>query len=143
MTDADIRRIEKATGCPLPESYAQLLLNFPPELTALLKLDPPDTRLLFTDAKTIVHWNKFFRAPDYEYEDSYGEMRKFPPSHIVIGANQGGDFYHLNVKRKGTPVLIWEHDSGEIEKEAKDLPSYIRSIFSSAAMCALDRAGLG
>ncbi len=133
MNDGDLARIEKATGLPLPIAYENLLREFPAELLALLKFDQPDDRMLFTDAKTIVHWNKFFRAPDYEYENSYGEMCKLPANHIVIGANSGGDFYHLNAKRKRASVLFWCHEDGEIAECAKNLDAFIREIFSSTA----------
>ena len=138
MKDSDIARIEKATGLSLPSAYATLLLNFPNELQAILKLDPTDNRLLFNDVRTIVRWNKFFRAPDYEFENSYGEMCKFPANHIVIGANLGGDFYHINAKHKRTSVLFWCHEDGEISKCAKNLDTFVRSIFSTTADLALD-----
>ena len=80
----------------------------------MLELEPRDARLLFTDTETIIKWNNFFRSPEYEYEDSYGEIRTFPSNHIVIGANAGGDFFHLDAKRKGTTVLFWAHEAGEI-----------------------------
>ena len=133
MNDQDLDRIRKATGLELPTAYERLLREFPAELLALLKFDEPDGRMLFTDAKTIIHWNKFFRAPDYEYENSYGELCKFPPAHIVIGGNSGGDFYHINTKRKRTAVLMWCHEDGEIDECSKNLDAYVREIFSSTA----------
>lgn len=138
INDGDLARIEKATVLSLPVPNATLLLNFPTELQAILKLDPADSRPLFSDARTIVRWNKFFRAPDYEYENSFGEMCKFPENHIVIGANLGGDFYHINAKHKRTSVLFWCHEDGEITKCAKNLDTFVRNIFSSAASLALD-----
>ena len=138
MNDRDLARIEKVTGLSLPTAYSNLLLQFPAELQALLKLDPPESRMLFSDARSIVHWNKFFHASDYEYENSYGEMCKFPTNHIVVGANLGGDFYHINAQHKRTSVLIWCHDDGEISKFAKSLDAFVRAIFSSAADLALD-----
>lgn len=138
MNDRDFARIEKVTGHSLPAAYASLLRHFPVELQALLKLNPPDNRLLFTDAPTIVRWNKFFRAPDYDYENSCGEICKFPADHIVIGANFGGDFYHINSKHKRTPVLFWCHEDGEVTKYAKNLDAFVRGIFASAADLALD-----
>ncbi|MBI1247063.1 hypothetical protein GC197_04370 [bacterium] len=142
MNDRDLARIEKATQCELPNGYRELLLNFPPTLKALLEVETKDRRAFFTDAATIVKWNKFFRAPDYEYENSEGEMCTFPPHHIVIGANPGGDFFHLNVKRKRTAVLFWCHEDGEITTYAKDLSAFVRSIFKSAGDIALDGLNL-
>lgn len=121
----------------MPASYTRLLLSFPRELTAILKLRDADSRILFTDTATIVRWNKFFRDPDYEYEDSYGEMRKFPSNHIVIGANGGGDFYHLNSRSKRSGVLFWCHEDGEITKQSKDLAAFVRDVFAMAADWAL------
>ena len=133
MNDRDLAKIEKTTGLTLPTAYATLLREFPAELLALLKFDEPDDRMLFTDARTIVHWNQFFRAPEYEYENSYGEMCTFPTSHIVIGANSGGDFYHIDTERKHCSVLFWCHETGEITQCAKNLDAFVREIFSSTA----------
>ena len=143
MNERDIARIEKATHCCLPSGYRELLLHFPPMLKAILETGPKDAREVFTDTATIVRWNKFFRDPKYEYEDSYGEMRTFPPHHIVIGANLGGDFFHLNVKRKRTAVLFWCHEDGEISTHSKDLSAFIRSIFRSACEFSLNGLSLG
>jgi hypothetical protein len=142
MNERDITRIEKVTQVPLPDGYRELLLQFPPELKAILNLRPKDERDIFTDAATIIRWNKFFRVPDYEYEDSYGEICKFPPHHIVIGANCGGDFFHLNVKRKRTSVLFWCHEDGEMFVQSKDLGSFIRSVFKSTGDLAVGRLSL-
>lgn len=142
MNEHDIARIEEATGCALPIGYREFLLFFPAELNALLRLVRRDARSLFTDTTTIVRWNKFFRSPDYEYENSYGEMCTFPPYHIVIGANGGGDFFHLNAKHKRSRVLIWCHDDGEIRMHSKDLAAFIRGIFISTADLALSRLNL-
>jgi hypothetical protein len=60
MNERDIARIEKVTNCTLPRGYRKLLLSFPPELKAVLGLEPRDARLLFTDTATIIKWNKFF-----------------------------------------------------------------------------------
>ena len=133
MNNKDISNIEKATGLTLPKPYATLLREFPAELLALLKFDDPDERMLFTDADRIIHWNEFFRRPDYEYENYNGEMCKFPADHIVIGANPSGDFYHINAKRKRASVLFWNHETGELSPFTKNLDEYIREIFSSTA----------
>ncbi|MEZ5943583.1 MAG: SMI1/KNR4 family protein [Planctomycetaceae bacterium] len=133
MNDVDLAKIEKATGLTLPAAYATLLRKFPAELLALLKFDEPDERMLFTDARTIVRWNKFFRKPDYEYENSSGEICQFPSNHIVIGANSGGDFYHIDTRRKRTAVLFWCHETGEFTECAKHLDAFIREIFSCTA----------
>ncbi|MCR9201766.1 MAG: SMI1/KNR4 family protein [Planctomycetaceae bacterium] len=142
MNERDITRIEKVTQIPLPDGYRELILQFPPELKAILNLRPKDERDIFTDAATIIRWNRFFRSPDYEYENSYGEICTFPSHHIVIGANGGGDFFHLNVKRKRTPVLFWCHDDGEISVQSKNLGSFIQSVFRSTGELVADRLNL-
>jgi hypothetical protein len=138
MNEGDIVRIEKATNCTLPCGYRKLLLSFPPELKAVLGLEPRDARLLFKDTATIIKWNKFFRSPEYEYDDSYGEICTFPSNHIVIGANAGGDFFHLDAKRKGMTVPFWCHEVGEISKHKIDLASFIHKIFETTASLVLD-----
>lgn len=138
MNERDIARIEKVTQHPLPNSYRELLLNFPPSLKSLLEVNHKDVREIFTDAATIIRWNKFFRAPEYEYENSCGEMCKFPRHNIVIGANRGGDFFHLNINRKTSAVLFWCHEDGEISTRSKNLAAFIRSIFKSAGDVSLD-----
>ncbi|WP_425400226.1 SMI1/KNR4 family protein [Aeoliella sp.] len=131
MKEAEIKRIEKVTEFPLPSEYRNLLLQFPPELEATLNCRPKDERAIFTDSATIIRWNKFFRAPDYEYEDSNGEICTFPRHHVVIGANAGGDFFHLNTKRKLPNVLLWCHEDGEYLVQSKDLPAFVRSILKN------------
>lgn len=143
MNDRDLARIEKATRLTLPSGYRELLLNFPPMLRAILETRPKDARHIFTDAATISRWNKTFRAPDYVYEDSYGQTQSFPQHHIVIGANQGGDFFHLNVKRKRTVVLLWDHENGEYITHSPNLSAYVRSIFRSAAQTSVSGRDFG
>lgn len=139
MNDRDIARIERTVGHSLPASYSALLRNLPLELECLLKLRSRDSRRLFTEAATIIRWNKFFRRPGYEYENEAGELCSFPGHHIVIGATGGGDFFHLNAKKKRPEVLLWSHDDGEFSVCAKSLAEFVRRIFSSAADIALDR----
>ena len=138
MNERDLARIANATQCELPDGYQELLLNFPQTLKALLQVEEKDSRHIFTDTATIVRWNKFFRSPDYEYEDAYGEICTFPPHHIVIGATSGGDFFHLNTQRKRTTVLMWCHEGGELSTHAKDLSAFVRSIFKAAGDLAVD-----
>ncbi len=133
MNDSDLSRIEAVTGLELPRGYRRLLQELPPELVALLAFDKPDDRMLFTDVATIVHWNKFFRSPDYEYENSQGEMCKFPANHIVIGSNSGGDFYHIDARNERTRVLFWCHEDGEITECSKNLSAFVHEIFFTTA----------
>ena len=133
MNNADLTRIEEVTGLSLPTAYENLLRNFPAELCALLEFHQPEDRELFTDVDTIVHWNRVFREPTYEYENSSGEMRKLPSNHIVIGANPNGDFYHLDVAQSPSPVIFWNHEDGEMSKCAKHLDMFVREIFTTTA----------
>lgn len=133
MNQNDISRIQNATQVPLPNGYRELLLKFPRNLKTILNSRPKDARDIYTDAQTIIRWNKFFRREEYEYENSTGVICKFPPHHIVIGANGLGDFFHLNTNRKRTAVLFWCHETGEITGHSKDLADFVRWVFVTTA----------
>ncbi|MBW2530192.1 MAG: SMI1/KNR4 family protein [Deltaproteobacteria bacterium] len=104
----------------MPKSYLDLLRRFPDELAdKLTEQQPqPDERMLFTDAETVVAQNEEVRT-----EDIWTEEGPWPPGHLVIGADHGGDKWSLDAKDRKIYRLL--HESGTLEEQAANVEQWL------------------
>ncbi|MCU4677193.1 SMI1/KNR4 family protein [Catenovulum sp. 2E275] len=85
VTQEEIESIEEKTGIKLPNSYKQVMLNYPREL---LGTEAEGFGLL-NDARVIIEENNDVRANGY-----FGEA--WPERYFIIGQNGCGDYYVIN-----------------------------------------------
>ena len=141
MNEADIVKIEDYVGLTVPESYRQLLLDYPEPLASLRWSGiRPTSFELFNKSKKILQENKFVRSSTFNMEDDSGETHTWPNHFLVIGESGGGDYYAINLKNKKAAVYFWDHETGGgFAKHAPSLREHIRKIFDQYFELATDK----
>lgn len=112
MTNDDIADIERETGRKLPQSYVDILQNYPPSL-----VDPNDKweqstpymELYRDKPKLIAHNPK--GEPDLE---------NWRHTFFVIGDNGCGEFFVIDTAKPHAPVYVYSNHIGEFEPDEDD-----------------------
>ena len=114
MNQVEIESIEEKTGIKLPESYKQVLLNYPKEL---LGTEAEDFGLL-SDAEVIIEENIEVRSNGY-----FGEA--WPGRYFIIGQNGCGDYYVINHENQEFSVGFACHEEMACNPYAANLAEFI------------------
>jgi hypothetical protein len=124
MTAADLESVEKALGFPLPGFYKQFMLRYPPSLVQVKPRDwGPITEWEFADdPRLIIEWNRYVRS---QPDDTFVEDGPWPDEYLVIGAEEGGNYYVINRVDGSEAVQLWLHDSGEFHESGDTLPGFV------------------
>lgn len=115
MTQEDLARIEAELGVKLPAPYRRTLLQ-PASALGQPQLDEPELSL---DAGRIVENTRVWREA----------QRPWPPTLVYIGDDGGEEAYFLDITEDPSPVLVYSHETGKIEREAApDIDTYVTSV---------------
>ena len=102
MTEGDVQKIEAAIGKKLPQSYKNILLNYPPELTEPIGDDEPINAVILPDNVEQIVSNNTGSGIDIYLR---------PTSKIIIGSDGcGNDFFIDNVDEK---IYEIDHEGGK------------------------------
>ena len=123
MNESEIVELERATGCPLPSSYRDLLLHYPRQLSDLAaELGEEEPEMLFHSKASLTRAN----VDEVEYVKSI-----FPPQFFIIGESGFGDYYAIDTGNSDAPVYIGGPHEGEYpEDDNENALPYDDSIHS-------------
>ncbi|TBW47475.1 hypothetical protein EZI54_22720 [Marinobacter halodurans] len=119
MTNDEIRSIERSTGIKLPESYREILLNYPKELAGT---EAEDFGLL-NDPEAIAEENIEVRKNGY-----FGE--KWPERYFIIGQNGCGDYYVINHEKSEFSVGFACHERMACDPYAANLAEFVEKYLA-------------
>lgn len=119
MNHEEIAAIERGIGIELPDSYKQIMLNYP---EALLESDAQDYGLL-NDAEVIIEENTDVRKNGY-----FGEP--WPERYFIIGINGMGDYFVINHQEKEFQVGFADHEAMACTAYAQNLPEFIQKYLA-------------
>jgi hypothetical protein len=128
MNQSDALQIESSLGFTLPETYRDLLLNFPADLATVFPTDSsPDERRLFDTAGPIISTNSLVRHPDHLIDPDDPDSR-WPDRYLIIGMDIGCNFYCINRNAKNSAVYFWFHEDGDFEKHTTDIRKFASQL---------------
>ena len=119
MTPKDIENIEALTNLKLPQSYIDVVTNYPVEL---LDSDAQDFGLL-NSPDEIIEENNSVRKNGY-----YGE--KWPDNYLIIGHNGCGDHFVTVLDATHFSVGFSDHEEMRCTKYADNLNEFISKYLS-------------
>ncbi len=119
MTNEEFELIELNTGTKLPESYKQIVTNYPKEL---LGTEAEDYGLL-NDPSVIIEENNDLRKNGF-----YGEP--WPEQYFVIGQNGCGDYYVISLNNKEFSVGFACHEKMACNPYAANIVNFIDTYLS-------------
>jgi hypothetical protein len=123
MTEADLDRIERALGFPLPAFYRRFMAEYP---RWLLDRQPPwfdpITEWDFADDPgRVIEFNRFVRAQE---PGEYFEDVPWPDEYLVIGSESDQNYYLINRISGEETVYRWSHEDGQLQTVAGSLPEF-------------------
>jgi hypothetical protein len=131
MTESDIATIESRLGLTIPKHYRDFLLDYPQVLIDT-KLDlgwskeAPAGRQLHNNADRLVELNKFVRFPGTPWVGEAGDP--WPGNYFVIGDDQCGDYWCLDLLTNDHGVWFYDHDNGAFERQHNSIQDFGRSL---------------
>ena len=108
----DFIDIEELVDFNVPESYKNLLRNFPAHFRRIC-----GTQLLYDSLEKVYEANRIVHAPGFQ-EHLADELGKWPEFHLVIGESGCGDWYVLvtNLDELEERVVFWDHEVGNFSE---------------------------
>jgi hypothetical protein len=133
VVEADLVRLEKRLKLRLPQAYRQFLLNYPSILIET-KTDLgwcheslSDRKLRF-NIDELIYYNESVRAPGTPWMDDDGP---WPDTYFVIGDDQCGNYWVIDVTSAGEAVYFYDHDSGRFQVEHKTIRAFADHLVRS------------
>lgn len=110
----------------IPKAYAQFIRNYPSRLLNIKRdmswrQESPASREIVMDPWNIVQLNYGVRLPGTPWTIEDGP---WPEQFFVIGDNQCGDYWVLDVTEPGTTVYFYDHDLGTFEKNHETIEEF-------------------
>lgn len=126
MNPLDLKKIEAEFEVRLPQAYKDFLLNYPRDLTQLKrdlgwKQEAPSARELLASVKALRSVNSKVRLPGTPW---VGEDDPWPVQYWVIGDNEAGDYWCIDVANTAASVYFYDHDRGAFEKRFKSVSHF-------------------
>jgi len=116
-------RLADSVRGPVPAAYLELMASFPDQLREQLTGKGDDAEQpLFRDLATVVEQNRLARR-----EDIWTEEGPWPPDHLMIGAELGGDRFSLCTSDRSPTVHRLDHESGTFARVGS-LAGFVRAV---------------
>jgi SMI1 / KNR4 family (SUKH-1) len=134
MTESEIQRLESRLTIRLPDEYRDFLLSYPRQLVEAKKelawkRESPSERELINDANRLASLNDFIRLPDTPWTSDDGP---WPRHYFVIGDDECGNYWCLDVRTPTTAVWFYDHDAGEFQQEYDSLHEFADALLVRA-----------
>jgi hypothetical protein len=114
MQSDDLDVLEAQLRVELPLAYKKFLLAYPTRLSELRrdmgwKQESPADRELLNDPWQLLKDNHCVRMPRTPWTDNHGP---WPDRYFVIGNNECGDYWALDLSEPSTRVYFYDHERG-------------------------------
>ena len=133
IVEADLARLEKRLKLRLPPAYRSFLLNYPSILIET-KTDLgwcheslSDRKLRF-NIDELIYYNESVRAPGTPWTEGDGP---WPDQYFVIGDDQSGNYWAIDVTSPGEAVFFYDHDLGKFQLEHKTIKAFVDHLVRS------------
>ena len=129
MTEDDLKRVEEALDVKLPAPFRTFMLNYP-DVLVLTKTDLGNRqesiseREFLNSADSMIHLNKDVRLDD----DWTVDGGPWPQKYFVIGDDECGDYYAIDLVNFDGRVYFYEHETGEFEHSANSLADFVDTL---------------
>ncbi len=125
-----IQEIAARFSLQLPVAYVEFLLSFPAELEhTKLNLgwcqEAISDRYLRKAPESIAELNDDVRAPGVPWIDDDGP---WPNHFFVIGDDQCGNYYAIDIRADDAAVFFYDHDEGSFTLEHESLEAFARHL---------------
>lgn len=133
IQEVEIKRLEKKLGLNLPGHDRQFLLNYPSELIET-KLDMEWCHESISDRKLrfnldeLGYYNQDVRKSGTPWTEDDGP---WPDRYFVIGDDQCGNYWVIDLESKGREVLFYDHDEGSFAVVHKTIEGFAKDLVRS------------
>lgn len=124
--ESDVVRLEARLNLTLPIAYRRFLLNYPSILIET-KTDLrwcheslSDRKLRF-NIDELIYYNEDVRVPGTPWTEDEGP---WPDHYFVIGDDQTGNYWVIDVLSSGEMVLFYDHETGTFTVEHKTIQAF-------------------
>jgi hypothetical protein len=130
MTIDDLNRVEGRLGVKLPERYREFMLKYPQSLQETkLELswiqEPISDRYFRNNAEAIISLNEDVRLPGTPWMEDDGP---WPDRFFVIGDDQCGNYYAVDLDSDGHGIWFYDHDIGEFARQHDTLEEFEKCL---------------
>lgn len=128
MAAINVELIEDRLGVKLPNAYRKLLIDYPQSLhdTKLdlgWKQEPISERELYGDAERIICANVDQRRLSTQWFSD--DIEPWPDHMLVIGDDQCGNYWCLDLRDSDDRVVFYDHDAGGFQDDSDSLAEYV------------------
>jgi len=115
----DLNLLQVMLGVRLPEDYQKVLLAYPQWLSILRrdmgwKQESPADRELLNDPWQLLKDNHCVRMLRTPWTEDDGP---WPDRYFVVGNNECGDYWTLNLSEPGSSIYFYDHEKGLFTKQ--------------------------
>jgi hypothetical protein len=130
MTADDLDRLEGLLRIKLPDKYREFMLAYPAQLVdTKLNLswtqEPISERFFRNRPQALVELNQVVRLPGTPWVDEDGP---WPDRFFVIGDDQCGNYYAIDLESDGQEVWFYDHELGKFRVEQPSLQAFARQL---------------
>lgn len=131
--ESDVARIEERLKLTLPSAYRRFLLNYPSiliETKADLRWchESLSDRKLRFNIDELIYFNEDVRVPGTPWTEDDGP---WPDHYFVIGDDQTGNYWVIDVSSSDEAVLFYDHEIGTFTVEHKTLEAFADHLVRS------------
>jgi hypothetical protein len=136
MTEAELDTIETALAVRLPTHYRRFMLDYPHALIdTKLNLgwtqEAPADRKFYNSAAKLVEQNRDVRLPGTPWVGEAGDP--WPDQYFVIGDDQCGNYWCVDLGTTDLGVWFYNHDVGEFERQHDSLGGFADQLLAEIA----------
>jgi hypothetical protein len=127
MSEVDVALLESSLGVVLPDHYRRFLLNYPSPLIDNKRdlgwvREAPAERQLLNGAARLIHLNRDVRLPGTPWVGESGDP--WPDNFFVVGDDQCGNFWCVNMLAEDRGVWFYDHDLGGFQRHHESLAEF-------------------
>ena len=130
MSPTELDEIEARFDLKLPADYREFLQAYPESLITTQRRvgsteESPSERDLVNTSAALIQYNEHVRAPGVDWVRRGGP---WPRSYFVIGDNQCGDYWCIDVDAGYSAVYWYDHERGIFERHHESVQDFADSV---------------
>ncbi len=133
IIETDLARVEARFKLKLPNAYRRFLLNYPSILIETRTElgwchESVSDRKLRLNIDELIYYNESVRAPGTPWTENDGP---WPEQYFVIGDDQCGNYWVIDVSSPDEQVLFYDHDIGKFNVEHESIQAFADHLVQS------------